>query len=142
MHLFRDEIVPEIETSDNEHHSESDKDYDPEMDKNLINDEERGDKEDDDLYVRHERMAEDAPPYPSEIEIVPTDVPTTTVSVGSKKRKGRGPTKASKWQNPCTWNTMHWINPVANGVGNMENKSAYVSVRFPYCTHRTRFQRV
>ena len=100
MHLFRDEIVPKIETSDNEDHSESDKDYDPEMDKNLIDDEERGDKEDDDLYGRHKRMAEDAPPYPSEIEIVPTDAPTTTTSVGSKKRKGRGLTKSLKVTEP------------------------------------------
>ena len=45
MHLFRDEIVPEIETSDNEHHSESDKDYDPEMEKDIIDEKERGDKE-------------------------------------------------------------------------------------------------
>ena len=41
MHLFRDETIPEIETSDNEHHSESDNDY-------------------DEPFVRHERMAEDA----------------------------------------------------------------------------------
>ena len=38
MDLFRDEIVPEIETSDNEHHS-----YDTEEDK----------------LVRYERVAED-----------------------------------------------------------------------------------
>ena len=88
MHLFRDKIVPEIETSNNEHHSESDKDYDPEMEKNIT--------DDDDPFVRHERMAEDAPPYPLEIGIVPTDVPTTTTSVGSKKRKRRGLTKSLK----------------------------------------------
>ena len=93
MHLFRDEIFPEIETSDNEHHSESNKDYDPDIEKGIIDDKERGDKEDDDPYIRHKRMAEDAPPYPSEIKIVPTDVPTTTTSGCSKKRKGRGPTK-------------------------------------------------
>ena len=36
MHLFRDEIVPEIETLDDVVHSESDKEYDPrkEMDIN------------------------------------------------------------------------------------------------------------
>ena len=39
-------------------------------------------------------MIENAPPYPSEIKIVPTNVPTTTSSIGSKKRKGRGPTKS------------------------------------------------
>ena len=71
MHL----IVPEIDTSDNEHHSDSDNDY-------------------DDPFVRHERMAEDAPPYPSEIELVQTDALSTTTNVGSKKRKGRGPTKS------------------------------------------------
>ena len=56
MHLFRDEIVHEIETSDNEHHSESDKDCDPEMEKDIIDDhdfKERGGKEDDNPYVRH-----------------------------------------------------------------------------------------
>ena len=73
---------------------------------------------DDDTLVRYEKLAEEAPPYPSEMEIVPMDVPTNT------------------------WNTMHWINLVEIGVGNMENKSAYISVRFPYCTHGTRFQRV
>ena len=61
------------------------------MEKDIIDDdhdsEERCDKEDDDPYVRHEIMAEDAAPYPSEIEIVPTDVPTITTSVGFKKRK-------------------------------------------------------
>ena len=104
MHLFRDEIVPEIETSDNEHHSESNKDYDPEMEKDIIDDdhdsEERGDKEDEDPYIRHENMAENTPPYPSEIEIVPTDVPTTTTSVGSKKRNGRGSTTSFKVTEP------------------------------------------
>ena len=57
-------------------------------------------KEDDDPYVRHEKLAEDAPPYLLEIEIVPTDVPTTTTSVGSKKRKGRGPMKSLKVNEP------------------------------------------
>ena len=80
-HLLRDEIVLEIETSDNEHHSEWNKEYDTDMEKDIIDDEKRGDKEDDEPYVRHERMAEDAPPYPSEVEIVPTDVPITTTSV-------------------------------------------------------------
>ena len=47
-------------------------------------------------------MAEDAPPYPLEIEIVPTDFPTTTTSVGSKKRKGRGPMKSLKVTEPIT----------------------------------------
>ena len=42
MHLFRDKMVPEIETFDNKHHSELDKDYDPEMEKDIIDDEERG----------------------------------------------------------------------------------------------------
>ena len=55
MHLFRDEIVPEIETSDNKHHSKSDKDYDPEMEKDII--------EGNDPFVRHERMDEDAPNF-------------------------------------------------------------------------------
>ena len=87
-------------------------------------------------------MAKDAPPYPSEIEIVPTDAPTTTTSVGSRRKKDEVLRKASKLQNPCPWNTMYWVNPVANAVGNMENKSAYVSVRFLFCTHGTRFQRV
>ena len=68
-------LFPEIETFDDEHHSESDNEY-------------------EDLFVIHETMAEDAPPYPSEIELVPTDAPSTTTSVGSKKRKGRGPTKS------------------------------------------------
>ena len=45
-------------------------------------------------------MVEDAAPYPSEIEIVPTDVPTTTTSVGSKKKKGRGLTKNLKVTEP------------------------------------------
>ena len=86
MQLFRDEIVPEIETLDNEHHSELDKDYDPQMEKDIIDDdhdsEERGDKDDDDPFVRHEYMAENALPYPSEIEIVPMDAPVITISVG------------------------------------------------------------
>ena len=68
MHFFRDEIVPEVETSNNEHHSELDKDYDPVMEKDTIEDdhdsEERADKEDDDPFVRHKRMAEDAPHIP------------------------------------------------------------------------------
>ena len=79
MHLFSNEIIPEIETSDNEHHNESDKDYDPEMEKDIINDDhdskERADKEDGDPFIRRERMAEDAPPYPSEIEIVQRILP-------------------------------------------------------------------
>ena len=64
MHLFRDEIVPEIETSDNEQHS-----HDTE----------------EDQIVRYERMAEDAPPLNNDYEIEdapPMDAPTT-----SKKRK-------------------------------------------------------
>ncbi|XP_057529500.1 uncharacterized protein LOC130808069 isoform X2 [Amaranthus tricolor] len=56
--------------------------------------------EDDDPFFRHEGMAEDAPPYPSEVELVPTDAPTITTSVGSKKRKGRGPTKSLKVTEP------------------------------------------
>ena len=70
MHLFRYEI-PKIETSDNEHHSESDKDYVPDMEKYIIDDDheskERGEKEDDHPYAIHDTMAEVAPPYPSEI---------------------------------------------------------------------------
>ena len=65
MHLFRDEIVPEIETSDNEHHS-----YDTE----------------EDQIVRYERMAEDAPPLNNDYDTkdaLPTNALTTT-----KKRKG------------------------------------------------------
>ena len=65
MHLFRDEIVFEIETLDNEHHS-----YDAE----------------EDQIVRYERMAEDAPPLNNDYDTEdtpPTDAPTTT-----KKRKG------------------------------------------------------
>ena len=64
------------------------------------NSEARGDKENDDPYVRQEKMAEDTPPYPLKIEIVLTDVPTTTTSVGSKKRKVRGPTKSLKVTEP------------------------------------------
>ena len=145
MHLFRDEIVPEVETSDNAHHSDMDKDYNPEMEKDISDDhdlEVRADKEDDDPHVRHEKLAEEAPPYPSEIEIVPMDVPTTTTSVGSKKRKGRSPMKSLKVTESMHLEYNASVNPVANGVGNIENKSAYVSVRFPYCTHGMRFQRV
>ena len=44
-------------------------------------------------------MAEDAPPlnndYDTEDALL-TDAPTTTISVGSKKRKGRGPTQNLK----------------------------------------------
>ena len=47
MHLFRDEIVPEIEISDNEHHS-----YDNE----------------EDQIVRYERIAKDAPPLDNDFE--------------------------------------------------------------------------
>ena len=64
MHLFRDEIVPEIETSDNEQYSHD-----------TIEDE----------IVRYERMAEDAPPFNNDYETEeapPMDAPTT-----SKKRK-------------------------------------------------------
>ena len=56
--------------------------------------------EDDDPFVRRERMAEDTPPYPSEIEIVGTDAPTTTTSVDSKKRKGQGTKKSLKVLEP------------------------------------------
>ena len=40
MHLFRDEIVHEVEISDNEHHSDNDKDYDPGMEKDISDDHE------------------------------------------------------------------------------------------------------
>ena len=77
MYLFRDEIVPEIETSDNKQHS-----YDTE----------------EDLIVRYEQMVEDAPPLNNDYhteDVPPTDSPTTT-----KKRKGRGPTKNHKVTEP------------------------------------------
>ena len=66
MHLFRDVIVPEIETSDNEHRSYA---------------------SEEDQIVRYEHMAEDAPPIDNDFETEdapPMDAPTT-----SKKRKGR-----------------------------------------------------
>ena len=80
MHLLRDEIVPEIETSDNEHRSYVTK---------------------DDQIVRYERMAEDAPPlnnYYDTEDAPATDTPTTTttISINSKEKKGRGPTKNLK----------------------------------------------
>ena len=116
MHLFGDEIFPEIETSDNVHHS-----YDTK----------------EDQIVRYERMDEDAPPLNNDYDTEdapPTNAPTTTISVGFKRRKGRKTTKNLKVTEP-----MHWVNLVANGVGNMENKLAYVSTRFPYCMHGMRF---
>ena len=70
----------------------------------MINDsEERGDISDDDPHVRHEKLAEEAPPYASEIEITPMDVPTNTTSniqMESKKRKGLGLTKSLKFTKP------------------------------------------
>ena len=63
MHLFRDEIVPEIETSDNEHHS-----YDTE----------------EDQIVRYERMAEDAPPLNNDYNT--EDAPSTYIPTTTKKR--------------------------------------------------------
>ena len=77
MHLFWNEIVPEIETSDNEHHS--------------------SDTEEDQI-VRYEHIAEDAPPLNNDYDTKdasPTDAPTTT-----KKRKGRGPIKNLKVTEP------------------------------------------
>ena len=59
MHPFRDEIVSEVETSDNEHHSDKDKEYDPRIEKDISDDhdsEERGDIEDDDPVNRFEKM--------------------------------------------------------------------------------------
>ena len=38
MHLFRDEIVPKVQTFDNEHHNDTDKDSDPEMEKDISDD--------------------------------------------------------------------------------------------------------
>ena len=73
MHLFRDEIDTEIETSDNEHRS-----YDIE----------------EDQIVWYERMAEDGPPLNNDYDTIdasPTHAPTTT-----KKRKGRRPTNNLK----------------------------------------------
>ena len=119
MHLFRDEIVPEIETSDNEHRS-----YDSE----------------EDQIVRFERMAEDAPPLDNDFET--EDAPLVDAPTTVRKEKGEVLRKTSKSRNQCIWNTMHWVNPAENGVGNMENKWVYVSESFPYCTHGTRFQRV
>ena len=69
MHFFRDEIVPNIETSD------------------------------DNQIVRYERMAENALPLNNDYETEdtpPTDAPATTISVCSKKRKGRGSMKNLK----------------------------------------------
>ncbi|XP_057527500.1 uncharacterized protein LOC130806439 isoform X2 [Amaranthus tricolor] len=105
--ISRDEIVPKIEASDNEHHSESDKDY-LEKEKDIIDDDHDsegrpGDKEDDDQIVRYERMAEDAPPHNNDYDtedVPPTDAPTSTISVDSKKTKGRGPTKNLKVIDP------------------------------------------
>ena len=77
MHLFRDEIVPEIETSDNQHRS-----YDSE----------------EDQIVRFERMAEDAPPLDNDFET--EDAPLVDAPTTSKKRKGRGPTKNLKVTEP------------------------------------------
>ncbi|CAO2813834.1 unnamed protein product [Amaranthus hypochondriacus] len=103
-----DEIVPKIETSDNVHHSESDEDYDPEKEMDIIDDNHDsegwpGDKEvNGDQIVRYEHIAEDAPPINNDIneDALPTDALTTTISVGSKKRKGRGPTKNLKVTEP------------------------------------------
>ena len=39
-----------------------------------------------------------------------------------RKEKGEVLRKTSKSHNPCIWNTMYWVNPAENGVGNMENK--------------------
>ena len=83
MHLFREKIVLEVETFDNEHHSDKDKEYDSRMEKDISDDhhcEERGDIGDDDPFTRDEKLEEEAPPYPSKMKIVPTDVPTTTTS--------------------------------------------------------------
>ncbi len=81
MHLFRDEIVPEIETLDDVVHSESDKDYDS-MKENDINDDDHA-NEDDDALVRYEQLAEDAPPINNDIneDDRPTDAPTTTMTL-------------------------------------------------------------
>src|SRR5688500_4191549 len=69
-------------------------------------------------------------------------LPLPLLALALRKEKGEVLRKTSKSQNPCTWNTMHWVNLVANGVYNMDNKWGYVSARFSYCTHGTRFQRV
>lgn len=45
MHLFKDKIVPELETFDIAYHSDDNKDYDPEIQKDISDhdSEERGD---------------------------------------------------------------------------------------------------
>ena len=101
MHIFRDEIVLEEVTSNIEHHSDNHKDYDPWIEKDIgdHDSEERGDineSNDDDPLTRFDKLGEEAPPYPSKMDIVPKYVPTNTTSkilMVSKKRKTRGPTK-------------------------------------------------
>ena len=61
MHLFRDKIILKVETSNNEHHSDKDKDYDPGMEKDISDDHDskkRGNISDDDPLVRHEKFIE------------------------------------------------------------------------------------
>ena len=90
MHLFKDDIVPEIATVDDDVHSESDKDYDPTKEKDIDD----GDHavEEDDPFVRHEQLAHDAPPI--------DETASTQTATTSKKRKGRGPTKNLKVKEP------------------------------------------
>ena len=45
MHLFIYEIVPEVETSDKEHHSDKDKDFDPGIEKDIIDDHDSEERE-------------------------------------------------------------------------------------------------
>ena len=56
----------------------------------------------------------------------PTSVATSRWCL--RREKGEVLRKASKSKKP--WNKMPWVNLVANRVDNMENKFAYVFVRF------------
>ena len=145
MHHFRDEIVLEVETFDNVHQSDSDKDCYFGMEKDISDNdsEERDALRDDDPLIRHENLAEEAPPYPSEKEIIPMEVPTNTISniqMVSKKRKGRGPMKSLK-----VTESMHLeYNTLGQPYSKCRKQyrkqiGIYIYVRFLYFTHETRF---
>ena len=77
-----------METSDIEHNSDDDKDYDLELEKDISDhdSEEKGDISDDDPHTRHEKLGEEAPPYHSEKEIVPLDVTTKAPTILATSR--------------------------------------------------------
>ena len=77
MYLYRDEIISEIETSDNEHRS-----YDSKKDQ----------------IVRYEHIAEDAPPIDNDFKT--EDAPTMDAATTRKKRKGGSSTKNLKVTEP------------------------------------------